>query len=127
MGWEPIERVKGSGEPRQHPRDAALLEVSVRLSRTPPPEWQDRFKHPTGHSSLGEGTPQLNGSTVSIAVAAEEEKAGIAAIDERIAQANREYEQDVLPAIRLREEQEKRRAEEEKRRLEDARRRLKDV
>ncbi len=126
MEWKPIERMKGSAEPRRHPRDALLLEVTVRLSRTPPPEWQDRFNYPSGHSPLGEGAPKLDGGTVSIAVEQGNEKAGIAVIDERIARANREYERDVLPEIRRQEEQAKSRAEDEKRRLEDARKRLKD-
>ena|ERR1700730_15693735 len=126
MEWKPIERVKGSTETREHPRDAALLMLSVRLDRTPPPDWQDRFRYPT-YGTLGEGSPKLDGSTVSIAVEDGQEKAGIATIDENIARANHEYERDVLPAVRAQEEQEKRRAEEKNRRLEDARERLKDV
>jgi hypothetical protein len=104
-----------------------MVEVSVRISRTPPSEWQDSFNYPSGHSTLGDGAPVLKGTTVSIGVNDGQEKDGIAAIDERLARANQEYERDVLPSMRQQEAQEKRRAETENQRLEAARKRLKDL
>jgi hypothetical protein len=127
MDWERIERSRGNEEVRPHPQDAALLQLRARLNRTPPPEWQDRFKYPAGHSALGYDAPTLDGNTVTIAVTDGEEKRGIALIDERIAGANREYERDVLPALRAQEEREKRRTEQETLRLEEAQKRLKDL
>ncbi len=124
MEWKPIARVKESFEVRPHPRDAALLTVSVRLSRVPPPEWQDRFKYSDMHR---EGIPALDGTTVSIAVSDGQEEAGIAEIDDKIARTNAEYERDDLPVVRLHEQQEKRRDEEANRRLKDARTRLKNL
>jgi hypothetical protein len=127
MAWERIERVKGSTDVRPHPRDAAMVLVTVRLTTTPPNDWRDRFTYPSGHSSRGEGSPVLDGGSVSIGVNEGAEQEGVAAIDERIARANQEYERDVLPAVVQHEEQEKRRADSERQRLEAARKRVKDL
>jgi len=118
MAWKPITRVRGSSLPRPHPRDALLLQVTVKVSAYPPREWVEYFQHPGGMRVFGD---TVFGESVT--VDAQEAQIGhaISKIDNRIDRANRRYERDVLPLLRTREEKKKRAEAEKEERLAAAR------
>lgn len=77
------------------PSDDSRLEVHITLSTVPPVEWQQHFTS-TGDDGAA---PELKGKTVTIRPPDAELAAHVAAVDGRIAEANRYFEQEVLPEV----------------------------
>lgn len=96
--WEPIKRdsVEVTGVDTEH---AGLLHVVVQLSAVPPQEWPHRFENPVdvgGSSSMH--PPRVNGKRVTLLVQDDRVREYVENVDARIAEANRYYEGEVLPA-----------------------------
>jgi hypothetical protein len=109
------------------PAYSGLLHVDMSLSRTPEPEWRQFFEHPTGVSiSVSMHPPTVAGSKVLMRPPDDQVAKYVSQVDDRIAAANRQYEQVVLPHL----EREARAADaanaEANRRIEEARKRLDD-
>jgi hypothetical protein len=88
LAWAPIERLAARPESREHRLDAALVSVTVRLSRTPTEDWAVVFLHPPGRSRVINELA-VTGSTVTFTV---EKADGVSStlvdIDERVRAAN---------------------------------------
>ena len=126
MDWKPITRGKPEilGVNARYP---GLLDVRVRLSSNPPPEWARLFKAPSGHVTVPGRTLNLSAATISVSLSDDELGSHVAAIDERLRLANEEFARDVLPKIQAREEQKKREEEEKAARLAAARKKAQDL
>lgn len=77
------------------PSDDSRLEVNVTLSTVPPVEWAERFTA----TDAGVEAPSLKGKTVTLRPPDAELADHVADVDRRIADANRYFEQEVLPAV----------------------------
>jgi hypothetical protein len=122
MNWEPITRLQGKGKAQlgPHRMDAQLRELSFQLSAVPPQPWHEWFNLMPGGGGMHpvvDLRPRAEGDRVTITLEASgkevgeaELRRGAAAVDDRISQANRYYEQQVLPGIRRQQEKERERA-----------------
>lgn len=121
MAWTPITRE----EPKVlgvHRQWKGLLDVRIRLSRTPPPEWGQFFAQGIGVIlPMSMHLPELRGAEVLLRPPDNELQVYVQKVDERIQSANAQYEQLVLPRLRAQEEQQMKVAEETERRVAAAR------
>lgn len=81
------------------PSDDSRLEVNVSLSTVPPVEWAERFTATDAGAAAGAEAPSLKGKTVTLRPPDAELADHVADVDRRIADANRYFEQEVLPAV----------------------------
>ena len=97
MKWVPITRrtPKVVGVNRKY---AALLDVEMDLSQSPPDGWAGAFMQPSGIPiTMGMHPPRLEGSTIILTPPDDQVEACVAHVDARIAHANERYERFVLP------------------------------
>ena len=98
-----------------------LINVTVKLSATPPTAWATFFDHPVGVDAAVGGSSRLDRDQVFITPADDEIPAFVAQVDARIAAANRYYEDDLLPKIAAAQAEISRKASEVLARLDAAR------
>jgi hypothetical protein len=123
--WKPIAR---EGEPQVRgidPDAPGLLLVDIRLSEYPTPQWVQLFMNQAWNVSMH--GPEIRGNLVRITPSDNELKKYVDDVNSRIAAANAEYEERVLPDLQRAEDAAKRKAVEERQRLERARGELKDL
>ena len=107
------------------PEYRRLLRIEVELSQTPPPGWAEEFQNPVGLGiPMSMHPPRISGRNVYLSPPDDQVEEYVKHLDERIAAANKGYEQRVLPKVRAAEEARRQADEEEKRRREEAQRRL---
>lgn len=87
VGMEPIKRIGGAHNVREHRMDAALRSVDVRLASDPSQEWWHAFENAPGRALH---MIDLEGDTITFTVESEAEIAAtLSEIDRRIEMANR--------------------------------------
>jgi hypothetical protein len=122
--WTPIRR----GEPRVlgvHPQYSGLLRIEIRLDPSPPVGWAQGFSSPRGVGiPISMHPPEIRGGSIYITPPDDEVEKYVAHIDERIAAANRVYQDEVMPDLRRRAERDAAAKAEEQRRITDAQQRI---
>ena len=125
--WQPIRRgapdVRGEAGPQR-------LLVYVPLSAEPPYEWRDHFiglwteqRNPDDDWPL----PRVIGSTIEIQPLDDQLVAWIGLVDERISNANEEYQRHVIPGIQRQEARARDAERKREERLDAARQAVKDL
>jgi hypothetical protein len=128
--WKPIKRAGKAEVLDIHPQDPGRLDVVIPLSADPPDEWA---RHLVGAFAEDIGIrvwyreglailPEVQGDSIRIAPIDSELESWIEGIDSRIEEANKFYEEKVLPQIRATEAASNQAFEARRRRLEEARR-----
>jgi len=124
MPWKPITRT-ADVDVEQHPERSGLFEARITLSDEPPDEWAEAFTQAYEANVNHVLHPfHLEVDEVAFNFPPGEEEAYLAALDDRIAAANRWYEERVLPAARQQEAERRTGEGERERRLEESRQRL---
>src|SRR5262249_20959805 len=129
MEWKPIARERIAGENvDRHAEASELLEVRIRLSDEPPPDWVQAFERGFNTTTYLSMHPfRIEGDEVVITPPDNELEAYVASVDQRIAAANNWYETQVWPRIVQRQQVEQAREDAEAKRLADVRRRARDL
>ena len=119
--WVPIERgkVEVLGT-----TGTKLLDVRVHLNRAPEREWRQLF-----HNAIlsTRHPPELEDTWARIRPPDNELEAYVEELDRRIALANEEYQQQVIPRLEHQAERERSEEEEKRRRTKNARRRAEEL
>jgi len=99
MKWSPIRRVDKQVE-NGFSNSTNLLKIRIELSQNPPDEWIQAFldaKEASKSSTIH--PPTINGKNIYITSPRDKIEVYIKHIDERIAGANKYYENTILPRI----------------------------
>jgi hypothetical protein len=109
MEWQPIKRTSKPHNISELSGQPGVYEADVLVNVEPPVEWWMYFDDPKGHGPV-EHQPRRAGSrTIQVLFSSSESlKTTVGEMDNRIAQANRRYEENDLPRLV---EEDRRRAE----------------
>ena len=125
MEWKPI-TITGRSVRGRDPEASGLLDIDLALWGTPPTEWAEQFRNPTGDFGrpVSMHPPKLSGSTITIRPPDADVEQYAEHIEKRVSHANEWFEENALPHINAAEERKQAEEDAEAERLREAQRKL---